>query len=453
MDEDLRDFLEEAKEINASLSRDSKELRLRRDEGRVRRELIARIFRRVHTLKGAAATVELENTSTLAHRMESVLDAVRVGNLAVSDEVLDTVDDGLELIRASVDTASSEGGTPLDPTQWIKQTESLLDRSFSQTNLANSEQNLERLPAAIRASLTRPETHRLCEAIEDGAGLYVVSVDFDLHSFDENLRKVRDVLTDEGEIISTMPGDIVPERMAFRMLYATEIAREALLSRLGAFGSVSCDELISAETQDDEISAAPYIGYQDASVSISHTLSRAVKAGKSAARAIGKDIDFVTKGEDVEASKQTVNAISESLLHLVRNAVDHGIESQTERTSLGKSERGHISIHATGEDGVLRITIEDDGRGIDLDSVAQRARERGAIIDLESFTDNDALRLIFKPGFSTTGKLTMISGRGMGLDVVRSAVKATRGEIKVRSKQGEGTTFELLIPTGGAEAK
>jgi two-component system chemotaxis sensor kinase CheA len=181
-------------------------------------------------------------------------------------------------------------------------------------------------------------------------------------------------------------------------------------------------------------------------VPLAQTLERVARAGRMAARTIGKEVVFETAGGEVRLDKTLVEAISDPLLHLVRNAVDHGIETPAERALTGKSACGAVRLEAqaSGDRVVLKVT--DDGRGIDLESVARAAIEHGIIEAGQSVTREQALRLIFRPGFSTAAVVSKMSGRGVGLDVVERAVEQIGGEMRVWSETGQGTTFEMIVP-------
>ena len=180
-------------------------------------------------------------------------------------------------------------------------------------------------------------------------------------------------------------------------------------------------------------------------VSIDRVLQRAVRSGRAAALAAGKQIDFVITGSDLLLDKSLSDAIADPLIHLVRNAVDHGIESFRERTRVGKSERGTVRIEATTVQGTTRVQVTDDGRGIDPLAVSKAAVSLGVIED--SLPDMDrSLRLIFWPGLSTAASVSGTSGRGVGLDVVEAAVEEVGGEVRVASKPGAGSSFEIRLP-------
>ncbi len=181
-------------------------------------------------------------------------------------------------------------------------------------------------------------------------------------------------------------------------------------------------------------------------VSIDRVLQRAARSGRAAALAAGKQIDFVITGSDLLLDKSLSDAIADPLIHLVRNAVDHGIESVGERTRVGKSERGTVRIEAVTTQGQTRVQVTDDGRGIDPSAVSKAAISLGVIEESSLSNIDQSLRLIFWPGLSTAGSISGTSGRGVGLDVVETAVEEVGGEVRVASKPGAGSSFEIRLP-------
>jgi two-component system chemotaxis sensor kinase CheA len=181
-------------------------------------------------------------------------------------------------------------------------------------------------------------------------------------------------------------------------------------------------------------------------VSLARTLERAARAGAQVARATGKDVAFEIHGGDVRLDKSLVEAISDPLLHLVRNAVDHGIEPPGERDRAGKRRQGLVRLEATAENDRVILKITDDGRGIEIERVARAAVRQGIIEDGQSMSRHQALRLIFRPGFSTAAAVSEMSGRGVGLDVVERAIEQVGGEMRVWSEANRGTTFEMIVP-------
>ena len=185
-------------------------------------------------------------------------------------------------------------------------------------------------------------------------------------------------------------------------------------------------------------------------VSLGPTLQRAARAGRAAARLVGKEIDFEIIGGELQVDKLIADAVAEPLLHLVRNAVDHGIEDAPTRANAGKKSRGGVSIRAVSEGSQTRIRVMDDGRGIDPLGIADAAKRLGlapaVASDSERIDIDRSLRLIFRPGFTTLDSPSEISGRGVGLDVVETAIEQVGGELRVSTEPALGTTFEIRLP-------
>ncbi len=180
-------------------------------------------------------------------------------------------------------------------------------------------------------------------------------------------------------------------------------------------------------------------------VPVSQVLERAAaRAGRIAARQLGKEVEFEIIGGEVGIEKSLAEIISDPLLHLVRNAITHGIERPDERRAAGKDPTGHVTLAASNHSGRIHITVTDDGRGIDANRIIDAAAQHG--IAGEGLSMDQCLRLIFRPGFSTASELSDMSGRGIGLDVVDRAMEIAGGEVRVATEPGNGTTFAMMIP-------
>jgi two-component system chemotaxis sensor kinase CheA len=181
-------------------------------------------------------------------------------------------------------------------------------------------------------------------------------------------------------------------------------------------------------------------------VTIDRTLHRTLRAGRAVARAAGKEIDFVVRGEGLMLDKSLAEAIADPLIHLVRNAVDHGIENANERLRSGKSDRGRIVIEAANVQGQTQVTVSDDGCGIDAGLVSEAAALLGVVPPGSQLGLQQCLRIIFRRGFSTARQVSATSGRGVGLDAVETAIEQVGGGIRVASVAGKGASFEILLP-------
>ena len=181
-------------------------------------------------------------------------------------------------------------------------------------------------------------------------------------------------------------------------------------------------------------------------VKIGGTFSRFHRVVHDVARELGKDIALVVSGEDTELDKSVVEKIADPLTHLVRNAMDHGIEPAAVRRACGKPERGTVRLNAFHDSGSIVIEISDDGGGLDRERILAKAVERGLIDPARTLTDAEVFALVFEPGFSTAEKVTNLSGRGVGMDVVRRNISALRGSVDIASRPGIGTTISVRLP-------
>jgi two-component system chemotaxis sensor kinase CheA len=533
-DQILREFLSETEDLLEILFGDLQALRVRHAEGRARRELIGRIFRHVHTIKGSSATIELNGIARLAHEFETLLDSVRLGRIAVDDSVLDAFDDAANLLSQSLERAA-EGEPQPQAQSLIERLRKLAGNDAQEKRSPAVRKALAALPEEIARSLSEHEAQRMHETLSEGARLFIVAVNFELATFDERFRSLSDTLSEDGESISTLPGleTASPDQIGFRIIYATKARREELIARLQAFGQAAITELIggkadgieasgdSAGTEASLTDAAPprtvgplstrvrvelreldgiisstheLLGDatnafnmltatgnqltttdgQDAGreelservgnvrrrlveleerliglrmVPVAQMLERAVRAGRIAARFTNKQVEFVIEGGDVRLDKSLADAMADPLLHILRNAVDHGIETSVERAGSGKSAKGHVRLGAWTEGNRVHLRVADDGSGIDPMRVARAAAGQGIIEAGKLLTKAQALRLIFRPGFSTARTVSSVSGRGVGLDVVEKAIELVGGELRVSSEEGAGTTFEMILPT------
>lgn len=515
MSEEQGQFIADAREIVDRLDRDLEQLRAVRSRGRQRRQLAARIFRRVHTLKGSAGSLGLQSVSRIAHECEGVLDGMRLGRIEITDDVLDAFEDASDAIARALEAWSSNRTDPIADAV-IERLHALAAKSKTQGTIASGLRSA--LPAEIARALSEYDLQHAREAIREGARLFIVSAGFALESFDEQFRELSKLLGQSGEIIATVPGEpATAEEINFRLLYAAELVSHETRRQATTLGRIELDELKIAESAADattfpdtpqSISPTSLLPGESASVRVElaaldqlisetselfrdtnnalETLSgsankravdaaasrlrrrfveleerliklrlvpcaelferTAARAGRITARQLGKRVEFEIEGGKVGIDKSLAEAIAEPLLHLVRNAVGHGIESPETRTAAGKKATGTVRLAAFVEGNHVHITVTDDGRGIDLDRIANCATEHGIAGNGEGWSMDQCLRLIFRPGFSTASEVSELSGRGIGLDIVDRAMEQTGGEVRVATEAGVGTSFVMILP-------
>lgn len=533
MDQTQREFLLEIEELVEKIFADLDELRDTQaddratSKGRKGRELIDRIFRRVHSVKGSAASCGLEVVSQIAHEFENLLDEVRAGRVVIDDAVIDTCESATEALSESLSLAASG---IVEPSR-----RALFDRmqAAAQSRLGKTgktseprgyrEAALESIPFEIWESLTEPEKQRLVTIVSEGSPFFVVTTSFDIVNFDAEFFRLKEKLAELGEVISTAPAvdNERPDRINFRVLYACDANLQDIEAAVVDFSDVvfkaiangaseprsssveeksldgsaprslaslsnfvrtdldKLDRLISSTHEllrttsnalelalsEQQLTAparqelqkldkqirSSFMSVEDElinlrMVSLGPTLQRAARAGRAAARLADKEIDFEIVGVELLLDKLLVDVIGDPLIHLVRNAVDHGIESSETRVQAGKKPRGTVRIEAISEGSQSRLRVVDDGRGVDPLLVAEAALRLGISTSDLPLDIDSSLRLIFRPGFTTLGSVSIVSGRGVGLDVVETAVEQVGGELRVSSKPGRGTTFEIRLP-------
>jgi len=181
-------------------------------------------------------------------------------------------------------------------------------------------------------------------------------------------------------------------------------------------------------------------------VPLKATFNKMARLVRDLSRKIGKNVTFVTEGEDTEIDRNLVDIISDPLVHMVRNAVDHGIELPDERIQNGKPPEGEVRLSAYHSAGSVVVEIVDNGKGLDREAILAKAKQRNLVDDNASLSNREIFNLVFEPGFSTAAEVTDVSGRGVGMDVVRKNIESLRGQVEISSELGEGSVFKMSLP-------
>ena len=476
-------------------------LRVAMGDGKAERQLIDEIFRHVHSLKASAQTQELTDLTRLAHASEDLLQAIRTGRVSLDDQVLNILNQTAEAFLELLSAKESANTTAL-----IKELAKTSTTAGQQPKAA-IEIILSALPSDLSQSLTDEEKHRLQASISESANLFLISTSFDIVDFDRQFQELKDRLSRTGELISTAPTveQYRSDKIDFRILYTRQADVEAIRTDTASFEGVSVSAIegvapvasldaaassmlqlerdparyvrVSVEDLDQVISSAYSLVHRTenlpasdsvlkekldsvrasalelaASVvrirltSIERLLQRVERAGRAAARACGKEVNFRVSGQDLLLDQSLSDAIADPLIHLVRNAVDHGIEPSNERSKSGKRAAGTVIIKATSSHGQTRIAIRDDGRGIDAKAIEAACHRLGLTHHQFPLALDESVRMIFRLGFSTAASVSETSGRGVGLDVVETEIERLGGQIRVASKPGVGSVFEIRLP-------
>ncbi len=226
------------------------------------------------------------------------------------------------------------------------------------------------------------------------------------------------------------------------------VISESMVSQSNELSQMASPPLLRQVGQLDKITRElQEIGTSLRMVPVRGTFQKMARLARDVAKKANKKVDFVTVGDDTELDKTVVDKIGDPLVHMVRNAVDHGIESDgAARVAKGKPEVGRVELRAFHKGGSIYIEIEDDGRGLNREAILAKAKERGLIHEGDTLSDREIFSLIFEPGFSTAKEITDVSGRGVGMDVVRRNIEALRGQIEIQSEDGYGSIFSIRLP-------
>lgn len=539
----LSEYLSESEELLDSLLADLDSLSARPDAS-PDINLINRIFRTVHSLKGLSGMMGLAEVQSLAHEFEDILDDLRLGQLALTEETTTSLQEagaGLAALvgGAARGTASEED---FDRLRHLLTLVAMRPRDRAKKDATGLD--LLNLSARERGLLTEYEEHRIKENLDAGRSFYSVVVQFEVGKLDTLYRALAAKLSDRGELVTTLPETATEAALvAFKLVFATQLKESDLKSivepyggrvtRIGpstwrragaalrsvgrkqkkqggkASGKSSSDVLPPAFAQEslqplspsvrvemsqiDELSGLAHelsiqmqglasmadrfllaagLGARDQfdlrysarriereflqleerlvelrMVSLAQTFTRAARLAGRLARELGKSVSVEIAGRDTHLDKMIVDRIADSIYHVLRNAIDHGMEMPEQRRLAGKPARGKIKIEASLEGARAVIAITDDGRGIDPKDVRRRAIEAALISSDEQLSEEETLRLLLRPGFSTADHVSAVSGRGVGLDAVERTMHELGGEVRISSEKGNRTRFELAVPT------
>jgi two-component system chemotaxis sensor kinase CheA len=412
------------------------------------KDYINAIFRPFHSIKGVASFLNLETIRALAHDLESLLDKTRNGELSVTPALIDVVLDGADALKTLIGRlrdvlegkAADEGGLDIPAlTARIHRVEQGFDAAAGSKKIGEIlvEEGViskEKLEETLKISEVKPDRKIGETLIEQG----VVKP----KQVSQALRKQMDQVTD----LTTIRVDTAKLDDLIDMVGELVIAQSMISQDLR--GATTADKrLVRNISQFFRItSALQRVSTSLRMIPIKQTFQRMSRLVRDLAKNSGKGIAVELVGEETEIDRNMVDEIYNPLVHMIRNSVDHGIETPEERIRVGKPEKGLITLKAYHRGGNIVIEISDDGRGLDPKKIAAKAVKSGLVHPDDALSDAEIYRLIFLPGLSTAAKVTDVSGRGVGMDVVKRAVEKLRGKIEIESAAGEGTTFVTRFP-------
>ena len=485
-------FLAEVDELLARLEEALVDLERAPDD----QALLNEIFRAAHTIKGSSATIGHTRMAALTHAMETRLDSVRKGSASVTPKLVEALLKALDVLRLLRDEVETRVAADVD----VEAAAAAVERRAALRRLPIAGEppivsltiTLEEGPwagvRALQALLTLGKHGRVVSSQPSQADLeredFVVGTRLAvLVSSDEPVAVLLEALKEVPELTAVEAGVAPPAEASPSPASSSsspgprtsattiriDVGRlDALLNlvgelvidrtRLAQLSSALIEQFGDQRALADLQQTALHIGritdelqeqvMKSRMLPIESVFNRLPRVVRDVAARQAKQVELIVEGKDTELDRSVIEEIGDPLLHLIRNAVDHGIETPARRTALGKPPAGRLRLSAAQEDSFIVISLEDDGRGIDIEAVKRKAVERGVVTSEQAdrLSDAEAVQLIFAPGLTTADKLSDVSGRGVGMDVVRANVEKINGSVEVHTRPGLGTTFTIRLP-------
>jgi two-component system chemotaxis sensor kinase CheA len=439
------------------------------------RDLISRIFRAIHTIKGTSGFLAFGRLETLAHAGESLLSKLRDGVMPVTPQTITTLlatIDGVRSLLAEIEANGNEGDVDV---------ESIISAVHAQMQApvpaeeaaADAGPEPETAPAPLAEQGTRPapepvegQRKPLGEMLVESGAAQPADVASGLQSqLEGDDRKLGTILLEEGKAQPAAVNEALQQQAPKRSVadQAIRVDVDLLDNLMNMVGELvlARNQLVRGvmETGDSGlVRGAQRLGMITSELQagimktrmqpIDHIWSKLPRVIRDLSNSLGKQVQLVMQGKETELDRSLLEAVKDPLTHLVRNAVDHGIEEVERRVAAGKTPEGTLTLRAYHEGGHVAVEVADDGAGMDVNRIAQKAVEKGLLRpdQVATMDKRDIMAMVFQPGFSTAAKVTNVSGRGVGMDVVKTNIERIGGTVSVDSTLGEGTVWRLNIP-------
>ncbi len=469
MKEILDSFLVETKEILEKLDQDLLQIEQSPDD----KELINTVFRAFHTVKGTSGFLGFDQMMEITHKCEDVLNKIRKGELQITSPLMDVIFASYDIMKELIARLDNGSMEPVEMEDTLSRLLVIAEGDGSAPAVREQE-NHDDLPPEIAAQIAElmrqdapapapaPARQPAANAQDDH--------DEDTPAADELSEQVAEELTAalQGPQKQKAAAVRTTEKTADNNIRVDVQRLDNLMNLVGELvlgrnrlsqitnqyaqeneGSVVAKDLSETNSQIDFITTELQTAIMKTRmVPIGKVFNKFPRVVRDLAKETEKEIDLEIIGEETELDKSIIDEINDPLVHLVRNAADHGVEKPEARRAKGKNGRGKIVLKAENEGNTIVISIRDDGNGMNPEILKSKAVEKGVITDAEAkeMTRHDALNLIFAPGFSTAAKVTNVSGRGVGMDVVKTNVQKLKGVIEIESELGKGSTITIKLP-------
>ncbi len=394
------------------------------------------MFRSAHTLKGMSATMGFSAIAELTHEMENLMDGIRKGQTRLDESIIDVLFECLDTLEALV--GSIEGDQSVDITH-------LQDRLKKFAELGDGVEQTNEVPES-----TGP-------ANDAGQGVEEVVPEVDIDFPDKEGDGIEEAMPKE------LVGSAVKRTEAIKSVQSVRVSIERLDNLMNLVGELVINKIrinqlasdLRSKSLNEAVANLDRLTneiqnevMESRMVPIDQVFSRFPRMVRDLAKSNGKVINLVIEGKEIELDRTILDEIGDPLVHLLRNAVDHGIDDPDERSQLGKPEAGLVRLAAARRRNSVIVEVEDDGKGMDPAILRQIAVKKGIMTQeaVNLLSDIDAINLIFAPGFSGAAKITDVSGRGVGMDAVKTKIEALGGNITIESTPGKGSKIQLQLP-------
>ena len=433
MAEILESFVVETKEIMEKLGQELLELEKRPGDP----ELHNSIFRAVHTIKGTSSFLGFEQLTSLAHKSEDVLNKVRKGDLTVTAAGIDVLVEAYDILKNLLQRIEEKNSEPVDLAGILGRLAALAQGGTETPGAAPAAAAAPPPVEIVESKEATPDREPAAKPPEADARSLGSGMSPKTKMTDSTIRV--DVSRLDG--LMNLVGELVLGRnrlsqIAFQLSERMEDAAET-------------KDLAETSSQIDFLTTELQMAVMKTRmVPIAKVFNKLPRLIRDLCREMGKEIDLQVSGEETELDKSIIEELNDPLVHIIRNAADHGVELPEERRKNGKAEKGLVSVKAEHVGNNIVITIQDDGKGMDPERLKQKGVEKGLVTEEKAreMSKQEAFNLIFAPGFSTAAKVTNVSGRGVGMDVVRTNISKLKGIVEIESEIGKGSTFIIKLP-------
>ncbi len=490
MEEIIVDFLQETEEILENLNQDLVTL----EETPYDTDLLNKIFRGIHTVKGTSGFLGFEKMTKVAHKTEDILNKLRKEEIKLTPILMDVILEGVDTIKAIFDSIRETREENVEIEETVKKLEKVLkeeeEKQKEQTDETPEVPEIPDLKEEAKEKKAKEKEEEKEEKGEDDTPKMLGEIlvekklasEKDILMAQKEQKKIGEILVEKNVIKKEELDKVLEEQrkqktkavksrvegktirvdvnrldnlmnligeLVFQRNRLIDIVRKMLTGQSEILDFSFNEQLASISDDLNFITSQLQMAVlKMRMIPVGRVFNKFPRIVRDLSRKMNKEVELIISGEDTEVDKSVIEELNDPLVHIIRNSIDHGLESPEEREKLGKPRKGKIFLSASQEGSFIIISVKDDGKGMNIEAIKKKAIERGLVTPekAETLSDKEIINFIFSPGFSTAQKVTDVSGRGVGMDVVKTNVKKINGTIDVETTPGEGTEMILKLP-------